>query len=140
MCLDLVKEMVAGVERSSIMIMMGAFVEEVVDRAGVTGQLNIITEILSQCQEVRDKVEWRLKSARLQEEHIMQMMIAEVARDDRLEERARKRLAWMDRHYRMEADMMTTRMGMLTMLDWKESMEGRDQGCGRGHHHDEQVS
>ena len=59
----------------------------------------------------------------MQEEHIMQMMIAEVARDDRLEERARKRSAWLDRQYRMEADVMTTRMGMLTVLDWEESME-----------------
>ena len=34
----------------------------------------------------------------------MQMMIAEVARDDMWEERARKRLTWLDRHYRMEAE------------------------------------
>ena len=44
----------------------------------------------------------------------MQIMIAEVARDDRLEEKARKRSAWLDKHYRMEADVMTTRMGIMT--------------------------
>ena len=42
-----------------------------------------------QGQEVKDKVERRLKIGRLKEEQTMQIMI-EVARDDRLEERVRK--------------------------------------------------
>ena len=50
-------------------------------------------------------------------------MIAEVAREDRLEDRARKRSAWLERHYRMKGDVITNRMGMLTVLDWDESME-----------------
>ena len=53
----------------------------------------------------------------------MQMMVKEIARYDRLEEKARKRSAWLEKHYRMEANVMTTRMGMLTIIDWEESME-----------------
>ena len=95
-------------------------VAEIVEREGAAGHLNnIITEIISQGQEARDTVERRLRSARLQKEHVIQMMVAEIARDDRLEEKARKRSAWLEKHYRMEADVMTTRMGMLTMLDWE---------------------
>ena len=64
------------------MIMMNSIITEVVDKAAVTGQLNIIiTDILDQGQEVRDKVERRLRSARMQEEHIMKVMIADEARD-----------------------------------------------------------
>ena len=76
----------------------------------------IITEILSHGQEVRDKVERRLRSARMQEEHIMKVMIADVARDERLGERAGKRLAWLEKNYRMVAEVMT-------VLDWEDSME-----------------
>ena len=98
--------------------MIGSVVEDIIERARAAGHLNnIIAEIISQGQEARDKVERRLRSARLQEEHIMQITIAEVARDDRLEEKARKRMAWLDKHYRMEADMMTTKMGMMTVMD-----------------------
>ena len=50
-------------------------------------------------------------------------MVTEVAREDRLEKRARKISAWLERHYRMEAVVMTTRMGMLIVMDWEESME-----------------
>ena len=63
-CLDLVKEMVEGVGRASTMSMMSAVVGKMVERAEATGHLNnIITEIISQGQEVRDKVERRLRSA-----------------------------------------------------------------------------
>ena len=104
--------MVAGVERSSLMIRMKSIVTEIVDKAAVTGQLNIIiTDILDQGQEARDKVERMLRSARMKDEHIMKVMLADIARDDRLEDRAKKRLAWLDRLHRIEAEADDQRDG-----------------------------
>ena len=42
-------------------------------------------------------VERKLRNSRLKEEQILKMVIAEVARDERLEDRARKRAAWLKR-------------------------------------------
>ena len=79
-------------------------VGEVVDKAGAVGHLNnIIIEIIDQGQEVRDLVERRLRNDRLKEVQILKMVIADVARDERLEDRARKRAAWLKRFYRMES-------------------------------------
>ena len=95
-----------------------------VERARMVGHLNnIILEIVNYGQEVRNKVERRLRNDRLKEEQIMKVMLAEIARDERLEEKAKKRAAWLDNFYKMEAAEMTAKMGMLTVVDWEESME-----------------
>ena len=58
---------------------------EIVEKAAVPGQLNIIiTDILDQGQEARDKVERMLRSARMKDEHIIKMMLADIARDENL--------------------------------------------------------
>ena len=117
-------EMVEGVRRASAVSMVGSLVGEVVCRAGATGHLNnIIKEIIDQGQDIRNIVGRRLRNDRLKEEQIMKMMIADVAREERLEDRARKIAARLERFYRMEVDEMTTKMGMLSVMDWEESME-----------------
>ena len=53
----------------------------------------------------------------------MKVMLAEIAREERLDEKAKKKAAWLDNYYKMEAAEMTTMMGMLMVMDWEESME-----------------
>ena len=88
-----------------------------VESAGMAGHLNnIILEIVNYGQEVRNKVDRILRNDRLKEEQIMKVMLAEIARDERLDEKAKKRAAWLDKYYKMEAAEMTTTMGMLIWL------------------------
>ena len=104
--------------------MMESLVAEVLERAGVAGHLNnIILEIVNYGQEVRDRVERRLRNERLKEELSMKMMLAEIDREERLQEKARKKAAWLAMYYKKESAEMTTMMGMLTVMDWEESME-----------------
>ena len=130
-CQELTLEMVEGVGRASSAIMMESLVAEMVERAGVAGHLNnIILEIVNYGQEVRDRVGRRLRNERLKEELSMKMMLAEMDREERLQEKAKKKAARLDRYYKKESAETTTMMGMLT------ASQGRDIGRGWGHHHD----
>ena len=65
-CQELVLEMVEGIGTASTTFMMESLVGEIVERAGVAGHLNnIILEIVNYGQEVRNKVERRLRNDRL---------------------------------------------------------------------------
>ena len=82
---ELILDMVEGVGKASLARMMKALVAEVVERAEMAGHLNnLILEITSYGQEVRDKVERRLRNERLKEELSMKMMLAEMDREERL--------------------------------------------------------
>ena len=123
-CRELALEMVEGVGTASATIMMESLVGEVVERAGMAGHLNnIILEIVNYGQEARNKIERRLRNDRLKEEQIMKVMLAEIARDERLDEKAKKRAAWLDNYYKKEAAEMITKVGMLMVVDCEESME-----------------
>ena len=68
-CQELILEMVEGIGTASTTIMMESLVGDMVERAGVAGHLNnIILEIVNYGQEVRNKVERRLRNDRLKEE------------------------------------------------------------------------
>jgi hypothetical protein len=125
-CQELILEMVEGVGKASLARMMISLVAEVVERAEMAGHLkNLILEITNYGSEVRDKVERGLRKGRLEEELSMKkkMMLAEMDREERLREKAKKKAAWLEMYYMKESAKMTTMMGMLTVVDWEESME-----------------
>ena len=112
--------MVDGVERAAACSMLEALVDEMVNKEGAVGSLNImILEIINQGQEIRDQVERRLRMSRLKEEQILRLVVANVARDERLEDMARKRAALRKRFCRIETDKMTDKMSLLLVADWR---------------------
>ena len=49
--------------------------------------------------------------------------MADAIREERLEDLARKQDAWRQRFARLEADKLSLKMSMLSVVDWSEVME-----------------
>ena len=69
--------------------------DELIDTAGAVGIMKtLVQEIIDQSQVIRDQVEQRLRKSRLEEEQVLRLVVADAAREERLEDMARKRAAW----------------------------------------------
>ena len=91
---------------------------EVVECAGATGSINILVkEIVNQGQSVRNQVEQRLKSNRLEEELILKLVVLDAEREERLRDTVRKRAAWKKRFAWIESERLSTRMERLAIED-----------------------
>ena len=51
------------------------------------------------------------------------MAVADARREERLEDMARKQDAWRQQFARLEADKLSLKMSMLSVMDWSEVME-----------------
>ena len=69
--------------------LMGDLVAELSDKATESGNMNILVRgILSQGQMGRDQVEQRLRKSRMDDEHVLRLVVADAVREERLEQYA----------------------------------------------------
>jgi hypothetical protein len=123
-CKELVNEIADGLENAVTCSMVGALLGEMVDTAGSVGCMNVIVkEIINLGQVTRDQVEQKLRKNRLEDERIIRLVVADASREERLEDMARKQDAWRQRFARLEADKLSLKMSMLSVVDWSEVME-----------------
>ena len=125
-CKELVIEIADadGLERAVTCSMVGALLEDVIDTSGVVGSMNIMVKgIIDQGQVIRDQVEQKLRKSRLEDEQVLRLVVADAVSEERFDDMARKQAALRQQFARMEADRLSQKMSMLSVMDWSEVME-----------------